>query len=723
MKNKNKNPKTKWYIAAAAAVVVVGGLAIAFSSGTLFQGLFPPFPTIPTVTCAPDKASAYLGENVTWSVKTTGFDPATKKTYSWDGSGPMQNGATTPTVPIVYDDSSHVGDMTAKVIVTDPNNNASATSGWCSVKIENPPPITELSCYPTVNTKRVHTAEIGEVVTWVADITGGVSPFEYLWGGRFADDDNPLNKPLDESTFVNTYYNTGSPSVPGKISISDGVGQAKLGVACDQLTIVAPPLQLSCSGLPANPKIGDTVKWTSTLTGGDPNYPVQVTYSWTGTDGFSSNWPNDEKPYTTAGTKTATITYNVGSEILSKTCSVEVQPAATTHTLSCSANPSNPKVGDTVTWYPNFTGGGTPSYTWSGANITNKNVTNPTSTFTQVGNYTASLTGIYGGSTYSATCPVTVSAKTAVNNPSISTLAISNVPYNPEKGSTTLSWYLNDYKSKTSQTVEIYKYPYTSSSKAVKTWKFDTTAGGKQSVTWDGKNIFNELVTDGEYFLDVRGEEISSGYDLSPAQLKFDVKRGTTPTPTPTPTGLCAGMKDVLATDSRCKKIEWGKEEGIFDGNADGTFGQFDSLQRDQAAKVILEAFDKYDSSIDYCKSVRTLGDMTRQFWSWDYVCAGQYYGVITGYESGADAGYFRPERFVNRAEFLALVLRNVNDTMPFNNVYSYDDVDAGAWYSGYAFYSMKKGLFPGSYLNPTSYVTRGEVIDVLYKLHELKQL
>ena len=35
---------------------------------------------------------------------------------------------------------------------------------------------------------------------------------------------------------------------------------------------------------------------------------------------------------------------------------------------------------------------------------------------------------------------------------------------------------------------------------------------------------------------------------------------------------------------------------------------------------------------------------------------------MITGYKSGADAGFYRPARSVNRVEFLAMLLRNLNE-------------------------------------------------------------
>ena len=92
---------------------------------------------------------------------------------------------------------------------------------------------------------------------------------------------------------------------------------------------------------------------------------------------------------------------------------------------------------------------------------------------------------------------------------------------------------------------------------------------------------------------------------------------------------------------------------------------------------------------------------------------------MITGYKSGVDAGYYRPSRSVNRVEFLALILRNVNDTMPGTGSTSYADVASGQWYSGFAKYSYDHSLFSGTRLYPTNQVTRVEVARVIYKLNQ----
>ncbi len=188
------------------------------------------------------------------------------------------------------------------------------------------------------------------------------------------------------------------------------------------------------------------------------------------------------------------------------------------------------------------------------------------------------------------------------------------------------------------------------------------------------------------------------------------------------PADYCAGFVDVSKTDSDCDAITYVKSIGAMTGNPNGTFEPSANLQRDQVAKISLETHDLFNSAQNYC-SGNPFPDVTTNAWSYQYICRGVELGMITGYASGADAGYYRPARSVNRVEFLALILRNLNETMPSINSSSYNDVESGQWYSGYAKYSYDNSLFTGASLNPDRFVTRREVARVINQLHDLNKI
>ncbi len=183
----------------------------------------------------------------------------------------------------------------------------------------------------------------------------------------------------------------------------------------------------------------------------------------------------------------------------------------------------------------------------------------------------------------------------------------------------------------------------------------------------------------------------------------------------------CAGFTDLTILDSDCSAIQYVKSIGAMTGNPDGTFDPSGLLQRDQVSKIALEAFNKFDSTTNYCAGQNPFPDVGETSWAYQYICRAKALSIVTGYMSGADTGYFRPARTVNRVEFLAIILRNLGEIMPSGS--SYADVDGNAWFAGYAKYSKDNSLFTGTSLYPSNFTTRREVANVLYRLHNLGKI
>ncbi len=187
--------------------------------------------------------------------------------------------------------------------------------------------------------------------------------------------------------------------------------------------------------------------------------------------------------------------------------------------------------------------------------------------------------------------------------------------------------------------------------------------------------------------------------------------------PLPPAVATCAGFTDVFTSDASCDAIVYVKGLGAMTGNPDGTFAPDAILQRDQVAKIVLETFSLFVDGSNYCASSIPFGDIASSAWSYQYICRAKALSLVTGYLSGPDKGFYRPSRSMSRVEFLAILLRNLPD-VPGNNVNSYSDVESGVWYSGYAKYAKDNGLFAGSKLYPSQYVSREEVAQVIFKLH-----
>lgn len=237
-------------------------------------------------------------------------------------------------------------------------------------------------------------------------------------------------------------------------------------------------------------------------------------------------------------------------------------------------------------------------------------------------------------------------------------------------------------------------------------------SAGSHLLTWDGKNALNQVVEDGTYKVRVY---VSNAIGNDTEEVNVVVNTDVS--------GQCAGYTDVPADHASCDAIEYLQSIGAMTGNPDGTFAPDESLQRDQVAKIVLETFGLFDGAEDYCAGTDPFPDVEESAWAYQYICRGVELGMITGYEAGEDEGYYRPARSVNRVEFLALTLRNLSDTMPGLNSTSYNDVEAGQWFSGYAKYSYDNDLFTGANLYPSQYTKRSEVADVIYELHTLGKI
>lgn len=353
------------------------------------------------------------------------------------------------------------------------------------------------------------------------------------------------------------------------------------------------------------------------------------------------------------------------------------------------------------------------------------------------GEHTLSWDGQYGGGDapageytyviFNDLCgdPATLTGTFMVSNdavpasPTISGLGMTIDPFSPDgdgnQDTTTANFTLDVAAPYTDADVTVTVE--NSSNVEVKKLKdAEVTSAGTVNAVWDGKETGGSVVSDGTYTIKVMAAN-AGGSDSVETTVVVDTSEGETD-PEPTDT-QCAGYTDVAANHSSCDAIEYVKSLGAMTGNPDGTFAPNEVLQRDQVAKISLETHGLFDENADYCGGNNPFPDVTSSAWSYQYICRGKDLGMITGYESGADAGKYIPARSVNRVEFLALILRNLSESMPALSSTSYLDVESGQWFSGYAKFSKDNSLFLGLNLFPTRETTRAEVADVIYKLHQ----
>ena len=196
----------------------------------------------------------------------------------------------------------------------------------------------------------------------------------------------------------------------------------------------------------------------------------------------------------------------------------------------------------------------------------------------------------------------------------------------------------------------------------------------------------------------------------------------------------CGGYSDTKLVSTNnyemCQAIAWAKEQGIFTGYADGTFGPYNYINRAEVLKVVLEAFGDAVTILPNGGSNEGFSDADSSAWYMPYVRTAKFYGMLNGYQDGTA----KLDKNINRVEFLKFVLEAAEElvgySIPKASYSNFSDVDFSdpdtAWYKDYAGVAGTLYLFDMPYeyqtgkqmLLPATLVQRGEVALVLFRLH-----
>lgn len=234
---------------------------------------------------------------------------------------------------------------------------------------------------------------------------------------------------------------------------------------------------------------------------------------------------------------------------------------------------------------------------------------------------------------------------------------------------------------------------------------------GTNKVTWDGRNDLGNLMTDGVYDYKITAEN-STGVSkewgkfmiLDSYQYSFTKK--------------CAGFTDVSEEDDYCPAIKWAVDNDVAEGNPNNTFTPYDTVNRVEAIKMILKAFNF--SILEADGSTLGFKDVDKKGWYMKYIRTAKKYGIIKGYTDGT----FKPNNTVTKAEAAVMTL-NAAKTMKgaivsYCTSKPYYDVDLYTWYTDAACYIHDFELTDdGQYFSPNSLFTRGEMIQLLYNFYK----
>ncbi len=169
---------------------------------------------------------------------------------------------------------------------------------------------------------------------------------------------------------------------------------------------------------------------------------------------------------------------------------------------------------------------------------------------------------------------------------------------------------------------------------------------------------------------------------------------------------------DVSKAHPNYDAIKYLQAEGIIGGYSDGSFKPGNTVNRAEALKMLMMAFDMEagpGGSLPF-------SDTDDGAWYAASLATALNKAIIKGYEDGT----FRPSNTVNKAEYLKMLFLTGN-IIPSENLAAnpYSDVPKDAWYAPYAYMMNKMNLLTvaNNRLAAGSGMTRGDVAETIYRL------
>lgn len=168
---------------------------------------------------------------------------------------------------------------------------------------------------------------------------------------------------------------------------------------------------------------------------------------------------------------------------------------------------------------------------------------------------------------------------------------------------------------------------------------------------------------------------------------------------------------DVKVGTPNYEAIKYLKDNGISSGYKDGTFKPSQTVNRAEALKMLMLAFNEGPSNSN---SNTTFKDVDRSAWYAKTIAEAVSKGIVAGYKDGT----FKPEQTVNRAEYLKILLKSTNVEPSSTITKPYDDVALSDWFAPYAFLANKMNLLQSSKtFRPADGMTRAGVAETIYRM------
>ncbi|MEN9912898.1 MAG: hypothetical protein RLY66_306 [Candidatus Parcubacteria bacterium] len=265
----------------------------------------------------------------------------------------------------------------------------------------------QASCYPMPLN-----IDEGDRATWQAQAYGGNGSYYFSWSGTdgLSGTGQAISKRYSNEGYksatvtVRSGNQTVSRNCDGTLRVRDnGYNNNDYPYDYDNDYNYNYPLSVSCSADSSSVNTGRTVRWNSSISGGNGSY----NYSWNGTDGLSGSSRSVSRSYNNAGIKYASITVWSNGQTITQSCNNSVNvggyssgypvyPVNNNNSgldIACYSDPRTVSINQPATWITEVTGGIAPyTYTWSGTDDLTGNTGSVIKYYGTSGNKTAIIT-------------------------------------------------------------------------------------------------------------------------------------------------------------------------------------------------------------------------------------------------------------------------------------------------------------------------------------------
>lgn len=167
---------------------------------------------------------------------------------------------------------------------------------------------------------------------------------------------------------------------------------------------------------------------------------------------------------------------------------------------------------------------------------------------------------------------------------------------------------------------------------------------------------------------------------------------------------------DIKPGNPNYAAIKYLMEKNIISGYSDGSFKPEKTVNRAEALKMLMVAFNVNADST----TTLSFNDVDPSAWYAGTLSTAVNRGIVAGYSDGS----FKPGNTVNRAEYFKLLF-GTNQIKPSTEITKpYNDVSLDQWFAGYAYLANKMNVLDaGKQFKPSAGMTRGLVAETIYRM------